>query len=663
MATLGTTRHAVRGGARPRAGRKSIDNRRRATPTAEPLARRVAAHGSAWTSAAAAPRSASARRRRVQENPVSLPGRALAACAIIALLYGGLAARLYYLQVHRHAEFAEEAKQLRWREIRYDAPRGSILDRSGVLLVQNEPAATIVVDPNMWAVETSDGDGFEDRRARTIQELKALLPDVDVEGIVSKRLALGRAAKGRFYTADVARVVPVEVARKIEAADLPGVGILPASRRRAINGDLASHVVGFTGRDGDGLAGLERILNEPLAGEDGVLAAEIDRTGQPVPGTVAMDREVEPGRDVVLTLDARIQHVAEGALRKAFASSKAESATAIVLDPKTGDVLALANCPTYNVNRRGEAPVAARVNQAVSVPFEPGSTLKVMTVAAAMQEGLYTADSTFYCTGRKQIGRRTIHCAHGDVHGNETLLDVIRNSCNIATADCAFKLGKQKLYEYERQFGFGDKTNVGLPGESRGILAPPGEWSDIQLSNIAFGQGISVTPLQLASAYSAIANDGLYRAPRIIRGTRDPETGTLRPDPVVDGKQVVSAQVARDMRRMLQSVVDDGTGKLAQLDGYTAGGKTGTAQIAGKGGYTGKYVASFVGMAPAKDPELVILVAVTAPKGGYYGGVVAGPVFKEIAEKSLLLRRVPRDRPETVGKKAGRRGSVRSFAD
>jgi cell division protein FtsI/penicillin-binding protein 2 len=218
-----------------------------------------------------------------------------------------------------------------------------------------------------------------------------------------------------------------------------------------------------------------------------------------------------------------------------------------------------------------------------------------------------------------------------------------------------YKLGKETLHRYEKRFGFGDKTGSGLPGESRGLITSPENWSDIQLANVAFGQGISVTPLQIAAAYSAIANDGVYLPPRIVRGTRNPDTESVTIHPVSQGRRVVSPQTALDMRRMLQSVVDSGTGKLSQLDGYTAGGKTGTAQIAENGRYGGKFVASFIGMAPVTKPRFVILVAVTAPQGGHYGGVVAGPVFKEIAEKALLSNSVPHDKAEDPAETRRRR--------
>lgn len=587
---------------------------------------------------------------------------------LFTLAYVGLAGRLAYLQVVKHPSFSRQAAQLRGRTLRLPARRGVLLDRNGTLLVSNEPAADIVLDPNPWYANTNPavGETPENKRERALSGLAALLsvPRSELDALARTSV---QAPSGRFRTVSVRRQVPLNVAQAIEEATLPGVGVRETTRRQATNGALASHIVGFTDIDGAGLDGLEKTLDEDLAGEPGTLAGEFDPRGRLIPGTIESQAPARAGFDTVLTLNANLQHVVQEALGKAFTASQAESASAVVLDPKTGDILALANFPSYDVNQRKASRPGDRTNRAVCAPFEPGSTLKVVTIAAALEENKVAPDGRFYCPGARRIGRRTIHCAHGARHGNESVGDVIKNSCNIATAECAFRLGRRKLHEYEMRFGFGEKTKAGLPGESRGLLASPEKWSDIQLANIAFGQGISVTPLQLAAAYAAIANDGVWMRPRIALGRRDEATQRLVPAPPSPGRRVVSPGVARQMRAMLQAVIDDGTGKLAQLDGYTAGGKTGTAQVAENGRYGGKYVASFVGMAPMTDPQFVILVSLTAPKGGYYGGVVAGPVFKEIAEKALLARRTPRDKPDVdVDKERrgrGRRAEHDAFFD
>ncbi len=596
-------------------------------------------------------RSPSASRPR--RAKAASPGeRVLGVASLVVVLYTALAGRCFYLQIVRNQEFQEQARAIREKSMALPASRGVLRDRNGILLVRNEPAYDITLDPNMWYVNTDEvnGDTAATRQEAALAKLEICLPGVDVRGIFARKPpTLAPARKGRparYRTITVAQQVSEEVGDRVKAMNINGVGTPGTFRRRAVDGNLAPHVIGFTGREGDGLSGLESGMNTVLKGEAGAVSAEFDIKGRERPGTVRSHQPVQPGQDTVLTLDPELQHAAQQALAAACAKSHAQSGTAIVLDRKTGDILALANCPTYNVNDRSGATDDDRRNRAVTIPYEPGSTLKVITAAAAIEEGKATPETSFYCPGRMTIGRRSISCAHGARHGTESLNDVIKNSCNIATADMGFKLGKTTLYRYEKLFGFGSKTGSGLPGESRGILSASEEWSDIKLANVAFGQGISVTPLQIAAAYATLANDGLYLQPRIVRGTRDPETEKVTEYPVAQGRRVVSPQTALEVRRMLQSVVDDGTGKPARLNGYTAGGKTGTAQIAENGHYGGKFVASFIGMAPMNAPRFVILVAITAPQGDHYGGSVAGPVFKEIAEKALLSHRVPHDKAE-----------------
>ncbi|MBC7808098.1 MAG: penicillin-binding protein 2 [Akkermansiaceae bacterium] len=665
MATLDTFRYRPGGFPQPR----------RNTAPAAPIRRDASAPVRNRARAVAADRAASSR--------VNIPRRVGWVCSVMALAYLGLIGKLAYIQIASHSRYVAEAKEMRRKTIRLSAPRGVLLDRNGTLLVQNEPAATIVVDPNLWGADLNKkkGETFEARKANALNHLETLLPEIEVRAEVEKRAGQPmRAASGkmRYRTVDLARRVPVSLGEKVKAAikehGIIGVGVLPDTVRKAINGDLAPQILGFTGQEGDGLDGLEKILDPKLDGKNGFVIAEFDKARVPIPGTEYRRVDPQAGRDIVLTLDAALQHDVEAALDKVFVSSHAEAAIAVVLDPKTGDVLAMANRPTYNVNRRDPQTTGGRLNRCVSSPYEPGSTLKVMTMAAALEEKLATPNAQFYCSGGMGIGRRTIHCAHG-AHGDETATDVIKNSCNIASAQLAFRLGKEKLYGYEKRFGFGEKSGAGFPGESRGILAKADVWSDIQTANIGFGQGISVTPLQLAAAYAAIANGGTYLPPRIVWGMRDQATGDLKPVETPKGHKVVSPETSRAMLHMLQEVVDHGTGDKARLSSWTAGGKTGTAQIAQNGHYSGKFVASFVGMAPMSDPQFVILVAVTAPKGGHYGGVVAGPVFKEIAEKALMARRVAPDKmviedahSKTIRRRkkannAGGAGDVRRYAD
>lgn len=597
-------------------------------------------------------------RARAKAKPFAAPcERVLPIGLLLGAMYLGVAARLVDLQVVRHRDLSAQAEQLHQKSLPIAARRGVLLDRNGTLLVRNEPACAIDVDPNLWFVNNNPKlptDSPDARRERTMTMLAGFLPDVDMAKWTNAPLSKGKS--GRYRTLAIASPISVAVGKEIKDAKLAGVAVRSITKRVALNGTLAPHVVGFTGRDGEGLNGLENGLNEPLTGKEGKLQAEFDHKRQPIPGTIMSETPAKNGQDVVLTLDAPLQQVVQEKLAAACAQYKAEAGTAVVLDVKTGDILAIANCPTFDVNNRKGVAVAAMSNRAVTSPFEPGSTLKVITVAAALEEKAVSMDQTFYCGGSRAIGRRTIHCAlhhpFESGHGSEQLLDVIKNSCNVATAECAFRLGKDRLAKYEHAFGLASKTGAGLPGESKGQMSDPAKWSDIQLANVGFGQGISVTALQLAAAFGVIANDGVYQAPRIVWGQE--ENDVLKGAKPAPGRRVVSVETAREVRKMLQAVVDNGTGTKAQLTGYTAGGKTGTAQIAENGSYEGhKFVASFVGMAPMTNPQFVIAVSVTNPKGSYYGGQVSAPVFKDIAEYALLARRVPHDRAITRAKNSG----------
>ncbi len=345
-------------------------------------------------------------------------GRIVGVFALVALLYLALAGRLVYLQMVQHEHFRKVAEELRGRTRILPARRGVLLDRAGTLLVRNEPAADIVVDPNLWYARDAKpvpGDTPEARRDAALRGLARCLPDLDVAGLALKLSE--RLPNGEFRRVDVGRRVDAEIGRKISDANLPGVGVQPTTRRVAMNGTLAAHVLGYTDIDGKGSEGLEKALDETLAGTPGLLEAEFDPQMRAIPGTV--QRQVAPsdGRDVILTLDAGLQNDVQEALGNAYRKYRAEAATAVVLDPETGDILALANFPTYDINRRGDFPAAHRANRAVTAPYEPGSTLKVVTMAAALEEGKVSPTTRFHCAGSRRIGRRTIGCAHGSAHG------------------------------------------------------------------------------------------------------------------------------------------------------------------------------------------------------------------------------------------------------
>ena len=595
-------------------------------------------------------------------DAATISARILPLCTITGVLFLALVCRLGYLQVVKHGEFVKRATDARERFKTLPARRGALLDRMGNILVQTEPTWDVVVDPNIWFAQSDlkKGETPEVLRQRVGSALTTLLPGVDVMGILSER-GFVKGSTGRLRPIDVAKRQSEDIRQKIKDANLLGVGLHRSEKRVAIDGGLAPQVLGFIGVDGNGLNGLEWNLDSKLAGTDGSLNAEFVK-GRAIPGTVRTDTPPQHGQDTVLTLDADIQHIVQDSLGKQFEKTKSDAAIAVVMDPKTGDILALANYPMGDINEP-KKNAEEWSNRAVTAMYEPGSTLKAITFAAALEEKAITLQSGFDCPGFMKIGRQTIHCHDNERHGSQDASSVLANSCNICTALIARRLSKEKLGAYLTTFGFGDKCRSGLPGEAKGQIVPPSIWSDIRWANVSFGQGISVTGLQLASAYCAIANDGVRMQPRIIYGVRS-DSGEIHPDAISAGRRVVSAQTARTLQQMLTDAMEKGTGKPARLDGYSAAGKTGTAQFAENGHYGGKFVSSFAGMAPSKDPQLVILVSLINPKGEHYGGTMAGPVFREIAEKTFALRRIPHDFPSLaervkLSKKTGKLHSVR----
>jgi cell division protein FtsI/penicillin-binding protein 2 len=598
-------------------------------------------------------RGATDRKGQARSVDALMPGRIAAVGVLAGMGFVGLLGRLYFLQIHRHDQFVEMARRTRVKNIRIPARRGSILDRNGALLVRTERAFTVVIDPNLWHhLEPQQDNDPAQLQQQTLATLRKLLPEVPIDEILRKRPLDRRAGSGRLRTVDLAEVTE-EQADAIRLAIRPkdrrepgliGVGLFPTWRRAAINGGLAPHVLGFTNLNGAGVEGIEGSLNHTLQGIDGQRTAEFVHSRW-IPGTQTEVPAVD-GKNVALTIDTGLQHLAEQALARACSLRQADSGTVVVLDASSRDVLAIANWPTYNVNQSSQSHEEQRTNRAVLLPIEPGSILKAVTIAAGLESGAFGPERRFYCSGARKIGKKVIHCAHHAKHGDQSLVDVLRHSCNLASAACADLMGPQTLFDFERKFGFGQRSGLPFASDSRGKLPDPSTWSEIQRANIAFGQGMSATPVQLATAYGVFV-DGMYRPPRIVQSIQDPVTGKARVRPLAPARRVLSPSNAEKIRQMLQAAVDNGTGTRAQLAGYTAGGKTGTAQIAEHGKYRGKYLASFVGLAPLSKPQFIILVTIVNPKGEPYGSVVAAPVFREIAEQALLIYRTPRDKSET----------------
>ncbi len=562
-------------------------------------------------------------------------GTCWAALAVLGFL--GLALRLYTIQVVNHERFYDEKLTIQERLWSIEAPRGNIYDRRGTPLALNLKLFSVAADP-----------GLIDSPSELAGQLGHLLR-MD-ERSLNEKLS---APEGVRYVS-LQDWVDGPVAESAKGLGSPGIIVTTRWKRAYPHAHLAASLLGFIGRDGTALGGIEKALDAMLAGVDGEIIAVLDgrlpRSRAVIPQRTAVRRRMIPGSSVALTIDLDIQAIAEEQLAKAVANARAAGGTAIVMDPQTGDVLALATQPSFDPNEFWRYPSETWVNQAVTSPYEPGSTFKVFTACAAIEEGVMSHGETYGCSGSRLIGRQSINCAlHGGTraHGTLDLDGMIVHSCNTGMATVSTELGPDRMHEWLERFGFGQETGIELAGESRGILSSPDRWSQMRLANLGFGQGIGVTPIQLLSAYCAIANGGWLVPPRLVMAVTHPDGRTehpSRPDP----ERVLSGATCERMRGLMTRVVEEGTGTGVRIPGRLVAGKTGTAQkpTPEAGFRSGKYIASFAGFVPADDPKLAVLVILDEPLNGHYGGVVAAPAFRAICERALTHRCVPPTRFE-----------------
>jgi cell division protein FtsI (penicillin-binding protein 3) len=541
-----------------------------------------------------------------------------------------IAARLYHLQVVRYEHYTGKAERQQQRVVTLDPPRGTIYDAQG-----RELAVSVQVD-SAYAVPPEIADPAAAARA-----LAGAVPGLD-----AKRLARLLAADREFVW--VARKLDPPVAEKVRRLGIKGLYFLPESKRYYPMGELAAQVLGWVGTDNHGLAGLELVYDDEVAGKPGKRTVLRDARRGTVVSPDLSSSEPEPGHDLHLTLDAAVQHIVERELAEAVAKRGAKRGSAIFLDPATGGVLAMANVPAFDPNDFGRYPPSRWRNAAIMDVYEPGSTFKMVTAAAALESGVVQPEDEFDCEmgGITLLGIR-IH--DHKPFGRLTFAQVIAKSSNVGVIKAALLVGNERFYRTIRGFGFGRLTGIDLPGESAGILHPLESWGPLAKAYIAFGQGVSVTPLQLAAAAAAVADDGELLRPHVVAAVSRGETRVAKFDrPPVVGR-AISASTARQLQALLEGVVTAGTGRGAAVAGYRVAGKTGTAQIPVRGGYLrNSYLPSFVGFAPADRPVLVGVVAIAEPQGfEYHGGQVAAPVFGAIARQVLLYRGVhpERERP------------------
>jgi cell division protein FtsI (penicillin-binding protein 3) len=537
-----------------------------------------------------------------------------------------IAGRLIQLQLIEHEAFARQARRQQEQTVEISPVRGVIYDRN------LRPLAMSVEVESVFAVPV------EIPEAKSTARLLAKVLHIDADELAKK-------LEGDRSFAWVKRKVSALEGARVRQLNLKGIHFQKESKRFYPKRELAAHVLGHVGVDDQGLAGIELTYDKAIRGLPGEMLIERDarrrwfgRTGRPP----------APGKNVVLTLDEGIQYIVERELDAAIATSHARAATVVVEDPRTGEILALANRPTFNPNTYADSDSEAIRNFAVSGIYEPGSTFKIITMSAAFEEGQATPDERVDCQmGVINVAGHTIH--DYKAFGVLTVTEAFENSSDVCAIKLAMRVGNATLYHYIRGFGFGTATGIELPGETRGMTKPPERWWKASIGAIAMGQEVGVTPLQMVAAASTVANDGLWAKPHILRESK-PVKLTENQEASL-GRRVISTQTAARMQRLMQGVVEVGTGKTAKPKGYTAAGKTGTAQKLDPA--TGTYslhdfVASFVGFTPVESPQFAIIVVLDSPRGEYHCGTVAAPVFRRIAEQALAYRNVPSTDPEPL---------------
>ena len=534
--------------------------------------------------------------------------------AVFLFLLAGAIARGFWLGTVQGSDLRDKALAQQVEDVDVSARRGTITDRNGLELAVSEDSSSVYANPFL----IKDPAGAAGRLSR--------LTGVDYETLVRK---LANRKSGFVY---IKRKLDVEKGKAIAKLKLPGVGVMNEPRRRYPQSWLASQVLGTVGTDNYGLAGIEQSHEERLHGSDGKRKIVRDALGKTI-SLVDEKRDV-PGQDLRLTIDAAIQERVEAVLAGVGQTFRPKGATALVLDPRNGEILALANWPRVNAQDPGSAPTYARQNRAVTASYEPGSTFKAFTVAGALEENLIQPDTRFDLPPTIKVADRTIKESHERGYVSLSVGQILAQSSNVGSVKVGLRLGPQRFDRWVRRFGFGAPTGVEVPGEQQGIVPSWKDYSGSSLGNLPIGQGLAVTPMQMATAYQAIAMGGVTRRPHIVMGDPSP------------ARRVVSRKTASDVSRMLEGVLGSGgTATEAQVPGYRLAGKTGTAQKPDEyGGYSKtKYVASFIGYAPARNPRLLVTVMVDEPKGDIYGGTVAAPAFEKIVSFALPYLGIPPD--------------------
>lgn len=550
--------------------------------------------------------------------------------SLFAFFFAITSARAFYLQVVQKDELLKLAEKQHQKIVQLTPGRGAIYDRTNSELAVSIEMDSCFAEPrNIGAPE---------------QVAAKLAPLLGMDRELLRQKLSGR--KGFVWLQR--RMLPEQVQR-IKQLELEGIGFVKESKRFYPNREMAGHVIGFTGMDPGGLEGIELKYDSTLLGNTGYLVTERDALGRDVAMKGMVVKSASKGQNVVLTLDKNIQYITENELAKAVETCGAKGGIAIVMEPATGRVLAMANYPGFNPNTHEKYGSQVMRNKAVADSFEPGSTFKAFLISAALEEKVVSPQDSFNCeNGSYAIGGRVIHDTHK--YGALTVADILKYSSNIGSAKIGSRLGPERLSSYLRAFGFGERTGIDLPGEASGYLRNRSQWYGVDLATISFGQGVSASAIQLAAAYSAIANGGALMKPYIVEKVTDEQGTVLQQFVPQTRRKVISEKTAARIAKMLESVTTEGgTGTNAAVEGYRVAGKTGTAQKVDPvtHGYSiDKRTASFIGFAPVSNPKLMILVVIDEPKTSAYGGVVAAPAFSTIALRSLCYLNVPPDKKE-----------------
>lgn len=566
-------------------------------------------------------------KQRYLSNSAKIKTRGVFLFYMVAVSFLIIMLRLSHIQVFNSKGYQALAKQQYNDEIIIQPKRGSILDQNGNPLAESLTASSVIANPHLIK-----------NPALTAKILSAILKQTPQ--------TLEKKLSQNSYFVWLARKVAEADTEHIKQLQIPGIEIIiePTGRRFYPKGKLASPLIGYTGLDDQGLAGIEYYYDKELKGSPGKIQLELDALGRPIPEGKWELSSVADGANLATTIDETIQYVAEKELANTIKETNAASGTVIVMNPKNGDILAMANMFAPEKESNSTNNIAMK-NPALSDAYEPGSTFKTVAITAALDSGKIKTTDRFYSGSSITVGGRTIHNADDGLTsptGYENASEVLTYSFNVGAISIGQKMGAKTFYNYLEKFDFMKPTGIDLPGEGENIIPPLSEWTPLQLATISFGHGIAVTPLKLLRLYGAIANGGYLVTPHIGKALVDKKGEVLKFIPFPPPKRVLSEETAKQMQIMLHKVVEEGTGKKARVPGYAVGGKTGTAQVVENGAYiSGKYVASFVGFVPVEDPVFVILVKIDEPQTMIWGGAVAGPVFNKVAQEALWYLRTP----------------------